>query len=105
MFFFTASKDFNTFWLPCSAGEKVLLLDNKQEMKRIQCWILSLFTKHKTNREIQDEPISKRDYVLELLQKEEYRMIGSQQGLQGHYDADIELNREIQTIIKKGGRL
>jgi hypothetical protein len=41
------------------------------------------------------------NYLLELLYKDERRMVGSREGLQGYYDLDIEMNRQLQTEIKE----
>jgi hypothetical protein len=40
-------------------------------------------------------------YLHELLYKDEIRMVGSREGLQGYYDLDIEMNRQLQTEIQQ----
>jgi hypothetical protein len=40
-------------------------------------------------------------YLHELLRKDEIRMVSSREGLQGYYDLDIEMNRELQTQIEE----
>lgn len=40
-------------------------------------------------------------YLYDLLYKDEVRMVGSKEGLQGYYDLDLEINRQLQTELKK----
>jgi hypothetical protein len=42
-----------------------------------------------------------RDYMIEVLYRDESRKLGSKLGLQGWYDRDIEMNREMQKSLNQ----
>lgn len=50
---------------------------------------------------IKDKDKDFTGYLHELLYKDEMRMVGSREGLQGYYDLDIEINRQLQTEIQQ----
>ena len=71
--------------------------------KKIQKLLIRWFFK-KPIRKYVDVRIKDKDedfigYLHELLYKDEIRMVGSREGLQGYYDLDIEINRQLQTEI------
>jgi GrpB-like predicted nucleotidyltransferase (UPF0157 family) len=74
-------------------------------MRKVKRWIVKLFFK-KPIRKYVDARIKGKDedftgYLHELLYKDEMRMVGSREGLQGYYDLDIEMNRQLQTEIQQ----
>lgn len=50
---------------------------------------------------IKDKDADMVGYIYDLLCKDETKMVGSREGLQGYYDLDIEINRELQKQIKE----
>lgn len=71
--------------------------------RRIQKILIRWFFK-KPIRKYVDARIKSKDddfitYLYELLYKDEVRMIGSREGLQGYYDLDIEMNRLLQNEL------
>jgi GrpB-like predicted nucleotidyltransferase (UPF0157 family) len=73
--------------------------------KKIQKLLIRWFFK-KPIRKYVDARIKGKDedyigYLHELLYKDEMRMVGSREALQGYYDLDIEMNRQLQTEIQQ----
>ncbi len=77
-------------------------------MKQIKLYfrrlaILWLFGKD-INETFSKASVDTKVYLFDLLARDESRMIGSKLGLEGYYDADIEINRELQKQLLNNAR-
>lgn len=73
--------------------------------KKIQKLLVAWFFK-KPIRKYVDTRIKDKDedfigYLNEVLRRDELRMVGSKEGLQGYHDFDIEINRQLQSEIQQ----
>jgi hypothetical protein len=77
--------------------EELVVRFDKEDIKSLD-WDNILNSVHK---KLTKSNIDYSGYLLELLYKDECRMVSSKDSLIGRYDEDIETNRTIQLELKK----